>query len=107
MATAARSWWPAASLRTGRRLKHIRAHRVLALEAFCRGPYTPRPTAGITMKIGIVGCAGRMGRALIQEVVTTRGAVLAGGVDVAPAVQGHDLGTLIGHTAPLGIKVGN
>ena len=33
------------------------------------------------MKIGIVGCAGRMGQMLVQEVLKTPGCVLAGGVE--------------------------
>ena len=57
------------------------------------------------MKIGIVGCAGRMGRTLIQEVLATAGAALSGGTDVAGAVQGQDLGVLMG-AKPLGLVVG-
>ncbi len=33
------------------------------------------------MKIGIAGCAGRMGQMLVQEVLKTSGCVLAGGVE--------------------------
>ena len=33
------------------------------------------------MRIGIIGCAGRMGRSNLREVLTTPGAELAGGVD--------------------------
>jgi 4-hydroxy-tetrahydrodipicolinate reductase len=33
------------------------------------------------MKIGIVGCAGRMGRILVQEVAKTKGCQLAGGTE--------------------------
>jgi 4-hydroxy-tetrahydrodipicolinate reductase len=62
------------------------------------------------MKIGIVGCAGRMGRMLVQEVLKTPGAELAGGIDrfESPFV-GQDLGLLagcpatggaLGHAAP-------
>lgn len=35
------------------------------------------------MKIGIVGCAGRMGRMLVQEVVKTAEVEIGGGTDVA------------------------
>ncbi len=56
------------------------------------------------MKIGIVGCAGRMGRALIQEVLATAGCTLAGGTDVAGPAIGQDLGLLAG-AGPVGIKV--
>ena len=51
------------------------------------------------MKIGIVGCAGRMGRMLIQEVLRTPGAALAGGTEPAGAAVGQDLGILVGATA--------
>lgn len=58
------------------------------------------------MKIGIVGCAGRMGRMLVQEILATPGAILAGGTDVAADAQGQDLGKLLGATAA-GVKVGS
>ncbi|CCG09002.1 4-hydroxy-tetrahydrodipicolinate reductase [Pararhodospirillum photometricum] len=47
------------------------------------------------MRIGIVGCAGRMGRMLVKETLATPGAELAGGIERAgsPAV-GIDLGVL-------------
>jgi len=58
------------------------------------------------MKIGIVGCAGRMGRALIQQVMNTPGCTLAGGTEqISPAI-GQDLGVLVG-AKPIGITVGN
>lgn len=38
------------------------------------------------MNIGILGCAGRMGRMLVREVLTAEGATLAGGAEAA----GHD-----------------
>jgi 4-hydroxy-tetrahydrodipicolinate reductase len=49
------------------------------------------------MRIGIVGCAGRMGRANLREVLATPGIELAGGVERAghPAL-GQDLGVLAG-----------
>jgi len=56
------------------------------------------------MKIGIVGCAGRMGRMLIQEVLATEGARLAGGVEPSGPALGQDLGTLVGAKA-VGIAV--
>ncbi len=57
------------------------------------------------MKIGIVGCAGRMGRMLIAEVLRTKGAALGGGTEPAksPAL-GADLGVMIGQKAA-GVKV--
>ena len=49
------------------------------------------------MKIGIVGCAGRMGRMLIQEILFTPTAKLSGGTERAGTVAvGQDLGTLVG-----------
>jgi 4-hydroxy-tetrahydrodipicolinate reductase len=56
------------------------------------------------MKIGIVGCAGRMGRALIQQVLDTPGCSLAGGTEQPGAAIGQDLGTLVGRAA-LGVVV--
>ncbi|MEQ8165129.1 MAG: 4-hydroxy-tetrahydrodipicolinate reductase, partial [Alphaproteobacteria bacterium] len=49
------------------------------------------------MKIGITGCAGRMGRALISEVTATTGAELAGGTESpgAPTLR-RDQGELAG-----------
>lgn len=49
------------------------------------------------MKIGIVGSAGRMGRMLVQTVVTTDGAVLAGGTEQASSpFVGHDPAVVAG-----------
>ena len=33
------------------------------------------------MKIGIVGCAGRMGQMLVREILATDGCALAGGTE--------------------------
>lgn len=59
------------------------------------------------MKIGIVGCAGRMGRMLGTAVLETDGAELAGGTE-APGSDhiGDDLGQLAGG-APNGVRVGD
>jgi len=55
------------------------------------------------MKIGIVGCAGRMGRMLMAETVATAGCELVGGTERAGGdFVGHDLGVLAG-LEPLGI----
>lgn len=55
------------------------------------------------MKIGIVGCAGRMGRMLIAETLATAGCELAGGTEQAGGdLIGHDLGTLAG-LDPVGV----
>jgi len=46
-------------------------------------------------KIGIIGCAGRMGRMLIREIAGTEGCALAGGVvKSGSGALGQDLGTL-------------
>ena len=58
------------------------------------------------MKIGIVGCAGRMGRALIQQILDTPGAELGGGMEPSGPAVGQDLGALVG-AAPVGVTVGS
>jgi len=57
------------------------------------------------MKIGIVGCAGRMGRMLVQAVVSTDGAELACGSEMenSPFV-GHDAGVVAGEE-PAGVNI--
>ncbi len=54
----------------------------------------------MTIEIGIVGCAGHMGRMLLRSVLETDGAALAGGTEAAgsPAL-GQDLGLLAGLSA--------
>jgi 4-hydroxy-tetrahydrodipicolinate reductase len=55
------------------------------------------------MKIGIVGCAGRMGRMLLKEVIESPEAELAGGTArTGSAALGVDLGVLAG-LSPQGI----
>lgn len=54
--------------------------------------------------IGVVGCGGRMGRALIRQISQTDGCGLAGGTEI----EGHhaigiDLGSLAGLEEPLGL----
>jgi 4-hydroxy-tetrahydrodipicolinate reductase len=57
------------------------------------------------MKIGIVGCAGRMGQMLAREVLQTQGAQLAGGTERAGSdAIGHDIGEVVGF-GKLGIAV--
>lgn len=49
------------------------------------------------LRIGISGCAGRMGRMLVAEVAATPGCVLAGGVDASGSRElGKDIGELAG-----------
>jgi 4-hydroxy-tetrahydrodipicolinate reductase len=56
------------------------------------------------MKIGIIGCAGRMGRMLITEVHATPDCALSGGVESGGPVIGEDLGALIG-AKPMSVAV--
>jgi 4-hydroxy-tetrahydrodipicolinate reductase len=48
------------------------------------------------IRVGIVGCGGRMGRMLIAEIGETEGAEVSGGIDSAPSLVGRDLGELAG-----------
>jgi dihydrodipicolinate reductase len=49
------------------------------------------------MKIGVVGCAGRMGQMLVREIAATPGCTLAGGTErVGGPALGKDIGTLAG-----------
>jgi 4-hydroxy-tetrahydrodipicolinate reductase len=59
------------------------------------------------MRIGVAGCAGRMGRMLMQTVLETTGASLAGGIErPGHAAVGGDVGALAG-VKPTGIHVGD
>ncbi len=52
------------------------------------------------MRIGVVGCAGRMGKMLIQQVLDTKNANLAAGiVRLGEDALGEDLGELVGRKA--------
>ncbi len=56
------------------------------------------------MKIGIVGCAGRMGKMLVTAVLDTPGCSLAGGTERAGGdAVGRDIGELVGRGA-LGVQ---
>ncbi len=59
------------------------------------------------LKIGIVGCGGRMGRMLVAEISKTEGAAVCGGTepDGSPLL-GKDMGTLAG-IEPLLIEINN
>lgn len=60
-------------------------------------------TKGGNMRIGVVGCGGRMGRLLLREVIATTGVDLAGGtVRPGSADAGRDLGLLAGGD-PVGV----
>lgn len=57
------------------------------------------------MRIGIVGCGGRMGQMLVREVLDTEGVALSGGTERPGAeAVGADIGPLVGRPA-LGIPV--
>ncbi|MBL8629762.1 MAG: 4-hydroxy-tetrahydrodipicolinate reductase [Rhodospirillaceae bacterium] len=58
------------------------------------------------MNIGIVGCAGRMGRMLVQEVLNTPACALSGGTEPAGAAVGTDMGLLVGPKT-IGVTVGS
>ena len=59
------------------------------------------------MRIGVLGCAGRMGRANLREILGSRGVTLSGGVDrPGHAATGEDLGTLAG-LDPIGRRAGD
>jgi len=57
------------------------------------------------LKIGIAGCAGRMGQTLIRQVTDTPGCVVAGGSEAAGSdAIGRDVGAVAG-IATIGIEV--
>ncbi len=59
------------------------------------------------LRIGISGCAGRMGRMLVAEVAATAGCTLSGGVDAPTSRElGKDIGELAGIGA-VGMKAGS
>jgi 4-hydroxy-tetrahydrodipicolinate reductase len=58
-------------------------------------------------RIGVIGCAGRMGRMLVAEIVATEGCALAGGTArPGSACIGQDVGELAGG-GRIGIAVGD
>jgi 4-hydroxy-tetrahydrodipicolinate reductase len=56
------------------------------------------------IRIGIAGCAGRMGRTLVAETLAMPGLRLASGTETSPEQQGRDLGSASG-LDPLGIAI--
>jgi 4-hydroxy-tetrahydrodipicolinate reductase len=56
------------------------------------------------LKIGIVGCAGRMGRMLVAEVLATKSCALSGGTEPAGPSVSTDIGLLVG-PKPVGLLV--
>jgi 4-hydroxy-tetrahydrodipicolinate reductase len=62
-------------------------------------------TENAPLRIGVLGCAGRMGQTLMRLVADTPGSVLAGGLEQpGHAAVGTDLGVLIGRE-PRGLAV--
>ncbi len=58
-------------------------------------------------RIGVIGCAGRMGRMLIADIVAAGGCGLAGGtVRPGSAALGQDLGELAG-IGRIGVAAGD
>jgi 4-hydroxy-tetrahydrodipicolinate reductase len=59
------------------------------------------------MRIGIVGCAGRMGQMLVQEVAAADGCVIAGGTEApGSAAIGKDVAGQAG-LDPVGVAIGD
>jgi 4-hydroxy-tetrahydrodipicolinate reductase len=57
----------------------------------------------MTVRVGVIGCGGRMGRLVLRTVAETAGCRLAGGTEQPGSpVVGQDLGTLAG-LAPIGL----
>jgi 4-hydroxy-tetrahydrodipicolinate reductase len=58
-------------------------------------------------RVAVIGCAGRMGRMLVHDIVATKGCTLAGGLArPGGASVGQDIGELVGMRR-LGIAVGD
>jgi len=60
----------------------------------------------MSIRIGIVGCAGRMGQMLMKEVLDGQGVTLSGGTERdGGAAAGQDIGELLGR-GKLGLTIG-
>jgi 4-hydroxy-tetrahydrodipicolinate reductase len=58
----------------------------------------------MTIRIGVIGCGGRMGRLLLRTILEDEGCRLSGGVEQARSPEvGQDLGRLAG-LEPMGLK---
>ena len=67
---------------------------------------TKRPSNG-AVKVGVVGCAGRMGQMLLKMLINAPGIVVVGGTERRGSIAlGQDIGALAG-ADPLGISVGD
>ncbi len=73
-----------------------------------RGRKTPKTnatTGASTLKIGVIGCAGRMGQMLVRAVAAADGCVVSGGTERSGAAAiGQDVGLVAG-LDPLGVSV--
>lgn len=57
------------------------------------------------VSIGVVGCAGRMGRALVAQILRTPGCTLGGGSErIGHEMIGLDI-ALLAHEAPIGLPI--
>lgn len=57
------------------------------------------------IRVGVIGCGGRMGRMVLSELAATKGCRIAGGTEPkGSALLGRDLGEIAG-TGPLGVAV--
>lgn len=67
---------------------------------------TKRPSNG-AVKVGVVGCAGRMGQMLLKMLINAPGIVVVGGSERRGSIAlGQDIGALAG-ADPLGISIGD
>ncbi|WP_253300031.1 4-hydroxy-tetrahydrodipicolinate reductase [Wolbachia endosymbiont of Chironomus riparius] len=57
------------------------------------------------IKIGVIGCLGRMGKAVINELITNERVKIAGAF--ARSSVGKDVGLIIGHGYSIGLKITN
>ena len=73
-------------------------------------PSAPAPKtkrANGAVKVGVVGCAGRMGQMLLKMLISAPGIVVVGGTERKGSIAlGQDIGALAG-SDPLGISVGD
>ena len=60
-------------------------------------PKTNATTGASTLKIGVIGCAGRMGQMLVRAVAAAEGCVVSGGTERSGAAAiGQDVGLVAG-----------
>jgi 4-hydroxy-tetrahydrodipicolinate reductase len=70
-------------------------------------PVSKAKRANGAVKVGVVGCAGRMGQMLLKMLINAPGIVVVGGTERKGSIAlGQDIGALAG-ADPLGISVGD